>query len=171
MQQTLLDGMARMLAQTVNTLVLAEDDPQWSYSPDAALPAGKVPVTIAGAPAGDPAGGGAAVTLATYGSGPEPNTRDGIEYPRMQVRVRHENPLVGLYLDRMAYDALASVLQAFGQSVTVELPPAKPDQPDRWNLTDCYALQSEAQPLGRDESGRWEYVRNYQLTTERTPSA
>lgn len=170
-EQTVVDAMARLLADTANALVLAVDAPRWAYSPDAELPAGKVPVTIAGLPASDPAGGGAAVAVATYGSGPEPNTRDGIEYPRLQVRTRHENPLTGLYLDRVAYDALATVLQAFGSSVTVELPPAKPDQEDRWLLTDCYALQSDAQPLGRDDSGRWEYVRNYQLTTERTPTA
>jgi hypothetical protein len=162
--------MARLLATTVNTLVLDPDtDTLWAYAPDTELPAGKVPVTISGLPAADPAGGGAAVTLAPY-AGPEPNTRDGEEYPRLQVRVRHENPLAAMDLDRVAYDALATVLVSFGTAEPVELPVAA-GQTTTYLLTDCYALQSDAQPLGRDESGRWEYVRNYQLTTERAPAA
>lgn len=170
-EQTVVDGMARLLVNTANALVLDVDAQPWAYSPTAALPAGSVPVTIAGLPANDPAGGGAAVCVTTYGAGPEPNTRDGIEYPRLQVRTRHENPLEAMALDRVAYDALAAVLQAFGDELTVDLPPDQTGQPSTWTLTDCYALQSEPQPLGRDDSGRWEYARNYQLTTERITTA
>jgi hypothetical protein len=121
----------------------------WTYDPDAAIPAGVTPLGVAALPEGfDTA---AAVT--TYPGGPEPDVANGWEYPRMQVRVRAVNPLDALELDRAAFD----VLQGAGD---VTLPGGV------WFLQDCYALQSEAQPLGQDENGRWEFVRNYQLSTE-----
>jgi hypothetical protein len=97
-----------------------------------------------------PASGDKAVTLNTYPGGPEPDSRNGWEYPRLQVRVRAKNPLDALDLDRQCYLAL--------QGLSGDLPGTG------LVLQDCYALQSEAQPLGADTNGRHEFVRNYQLT-------
>ena len=142
MSQTIVDAIAKQLDALT----------AWTYSPTADMPSGAVPITVGGMPAKDPAGNGAAVCLTTYGSGPEPASKNGWEYPRMQVRVRHANALEAMALDRVAYDAL--------QELSGDLPGST------WHLTDCYALQSDAQPLGRDDGSRWEYVRNYQLTAE-----
>lgn len=119
-----------------------------AYSPTAALPVGQTPITImAMPPAGD-----LAVCVTTYGGGPEPDSTNGWEYPRLQVRVRATNPLDALDLDRAAYNAL--------QAAQGPLPDSG------WVLQDAYALQSEPTPLGPDDNGRHEYVRNYQLTAE-----
>lgn len=146
MTQTIVDAIAKQL----------DADTAWTYSPTTDLPAGSVPISVGGMPAKDPMGGGAAVCLTTYGSGPEPDSRNGWEYPRLQVKVRHANALEAMALDRVAYEAL--------QFSPADTPKALPGS--TWTLTDCYALQSEPQPLGRDDGSRWEYVRNYQLTTE-----
>lgn len=125
-----------------------------AYSPTAALPAGQTPITVGDMPP-DP---DTAVTVNTYPGGPEPDSLNAWEFPRMQVRVRARNPLEALDLDRAAYD----VLQATAGKYPTALPGGE------WLLQDCYALQSEAQPLGVDANGRHEYVRNYQLSTEHT---
>lgn len=95
-----------------------------------------------------------AVTLTVY-PGPEPDSRNGNEYPRLQVRVRASDALAALDLDRQAYDVL--------QANPGKYPAVLPDGP--WTLQDCYALQTEAQSLGVDANGRCELVRNYQLQT------
>lgn len=140
---TVLDGIGRLLAANVAG---------WDYATDRVLDPAKVPVTVAGLSESS----AAAVGVNTYPGGPEPNTRESVEYPRLQVRVRDEDSLAALDLDRLAY----GVLQAAPTGFPVNLPGGT------WVLTDCYALQSEAQPLGQDSNGRWEYVRNYQLTVE-----
>lgn len=121
------------------------------YNPDGVLDPELVPITVAASPATD----GPAITVTTYPGGPEPDSRNGWEFPRLQVRVRSDDPLAALALDRECFDALQFV-------------PAGP-RPGllpggSWFLQDCYALQSEAQPLGQDANGRHEFVRNYQLT-------
>lgn len=134
----IVDGLCRVLA----------GEGVGDYATDRALDPDMVPITVGAPPASD----GAAVTLTTYSGGPEPDSRNGWEYPRLQVRVRDADPLAALDLDRQCFDAL----QALG---TQTLPPDA-----GWWLQDCYALQSEAQPLGQDDNGRHEFVRNYQLT-------
>lgn len=122
------------------------------YDPAAVIPAGSVPITV-----GDmPPDFDSAVTINTYPGGPEPDTRNGWEFPRLQVRVRALNPLDALDLDRAAFNAL----QAAPGKYPTPLPGGS------WWLQDCAAVQSEAQPLGIDPNGRHEYVRNYQLATE-----
>ena len=116
------------------------------YDPAAVIAAGQVPIAVASMPPGD----GAAIVVTTYPGGPEPDSRNGTEYPRLQVRVRDANPLDALDLDRAVFD----VLQAAG-GVTLA---------GGWWLQDCYAIQSEAQPMGVDANGRHEFTRNYQLT-------
>lgn len=118
------------------------------YSPTEPLPAGEVPITVASSPPD----GDQAVTVTTYAGGPEPDARNGWEYPRLQVRVRATNPLDALDLDRACFNTLQAAQQLLPGGT--------------WWLQDCYALQSEAQPLGADDNGRHEYVRNYQLSTE-----
>lgn len=137
---SVLDGMCRLLAAAgVGT-----------YSPDAALPAGATPIGAVAFPSTK----GDAVCVTTYAGGPEPDSREGDEYPRMQVRVRARNPLDAIALDRQAFDALQ-----FRPGTTRTLP-----ETPEWLLSDCHALQSEPQPLGVDDNGRHEFVRNYQLT-------
>jgi len=133
-----VDGIARTLAAAQSG---------WTYDPDAVLDPDLVPITL-----GDlPPDGIDAVTITTYPGGPEPDSRNGWEYPRLQVRVRGANTLTALALDRAAYD----VLQALSG---VTLPGGT------WWLQDCHAIQSEAQPMGVDANGRHEFSRNYQLT-------
>lgn len=99
-----------------------------------------------------------AVCISTYNGGPEPDSRNGWEYPRLQVKVRAINPLDALALDLAAFDALQFTPGG----------PVPRDIGGGWYLQDCYALQSEAEPLGQDAQGRWEYARNYQLSAERS---
>jgi len=124
----------------------------WDYATDRELDPAKVPVCVAGAPESPDS----AVVVNTYPGGPEPDTGNGWEYPRLQVRVRALDPLEALALDRLAYDVL--------QATPGKYPDLLPST-TRW-LQDCYALQSDPQPLGQDSNGRWEYVRNYQLSVE-----
>jgi hypothetical protein len=137
---TLVDGIGQHLAAQIST---------WDYTTTGALDPDKTPVVIAGSP-DEP---DTVVVVTTYPGGPEPDTRNGWEFPRLQVRVRAVDPLAALELDRAAYD----VLQAAPGTYPVTLPNGQ-------TVQDCYALQSEAQPLGQDANGRWEFVRNYQLT-------
>jgi hypothetical protein len=116
------------------------------YNPTGVTDPTQTPIAVASMPAS----GGAAIVLTTYPGGPEPDSRNGWEYPRLQVRVRDANPLSALDLDRAVFD----VLQAAG-GVTLA---------GGWWLQDCYAVQSEAQPMGVDANGRHEFTRNYQLT-------
>lgn len=147
---SVIDGIARLLAAAgVGT-----------YDPDNPISAGQTPITVGAMPSSD----GPAVCVTTYAGGPEPDTRNGDEYPRLQVRVRHANPLTALDLDRSAYEALR--FTTGGPNTPGVLPGADP-----WWLQDCYALQSEAQPMGVDANGRHEYARNYQLTCRPNPPA
>lgn len=114
------------------------------------LPKNQTPITVATMPSG----GDKAITVTTYPGGPPPDSRNGWEYPRLQVKVRSKNPLTAMELDRDVFDVL--------QTASGPLPDTD------WVLSDCYALQSEAQPLGADDNARHEYVRNYQLSTHRT---
>jgi hypothetical protein len=134
-----VDDIGRLLAAEVTG---------WDYATNRALDPAKTPVCVAGSPE-EP---DAAVVVNTYPGGPEPDSREGDEYPRLQVRVRATDPLVALVLDQSAYD----VLQAAPAKYPAPLPSGR-------LMQDCYAMQSAAQPLGRDANGRWEYVRNYQL--------
>lgn len=117
------------------------------YAEDRPLDPEQVPIVVAVSPP-DPA---RVVVLNTYPGGPEPDSRNGWEYPRLQVRVRGLTPTEALDLDRSTFDVLQTAAGDLGNG---------------WMLQDCYALQSEAEPLGQDESGRHEYVRNYQLSCE-----
>lgn len=123
-----------------------------AYSPDAVLPDDETPITVGGLPAK----GVAAICVTTYAGGAEPDSRNGTEYPRLQVRVRHDDPLTAMDLERTTFEALQ--FRPGG--------PGPRELAGGWWLQDCYALQSEAEPLGRDSNGRWEYVRNYQLTCD-----
>lgn len=136
-----IDAMARIIA----------DAGCGVYDPNNPLPKGRTPITVAGLPAG-----GTAIAVATYAGGPEPDTRNLTEYPRLQVRVRSANPLAALALERTTFDALQFTHGGNGPR----------ELAGGWWLQDCYALQSEAEPLGRDGNGLWEYVRNYQLTVQ-----
>lgn len=135
---TYLDGLARKLdAGNVAT-----------YNPDGTpYAAGVTGVYLDGVPAVD----GDAVVLTVY-PGPEPDSRNGWRFPRLQVRVRAADAVAAQALDQDAYD----VLQAIG--------PVTLADPEGTFLQDCYALQSAPQPLGQDANGRHEYTRNYQLT-------
>lgn len=139
---SIVDGIARELAAAGVGV----------YDPDNPVPADQTPIAIGAMPPSK----GAAVVVTTYAGGPEPDSRNGDEYPRLQVRVRHKNPLQALALERSAYEALQF---RPGGARPRELPGADP-----WWLQDCHALQSEAQPMGVDANGRHEYARNYQLT-------
>lgn len=139
---SIVDGIARELAAAGIGV----------YDPDNPIPANQTPISVGVMPASK----GAAVVVTTYAGGPEPDSRNGDEYPRLQVRVRHKDPLQALALERSAYEALQF---RAGGARPRELPGADP-----WWLQDCYALQSEAQPMGVDANGRHEYARNYQLT-------
>lgn len=92
-----------------------------------------------------------AVALTPY-PGPEPDSREGDEYPRMQVRVRAGDVLAALDLDRAVFAVLQATPGGFPVGLT------------GWELSDCYALQSDPMPMGVDGNGRPEFVRNYQLT-------
>lgn len=137
---SIVDGIAQLLA----------DAGLGAYSPSDVLPADTTPITVASMPPTT----GAAVCVTTYPGGPEPDTRNGEEYPRLQVRVRDANPLTAMAMDRAAYDALHFTTDG----------PHRPRLVGNWWLQDCYAIQSEAQPIGVDANGRHEFVRNYQLT-------
>lgn len=121
------------------------------YATDRVLDPALTPITVATSPLSD----GPAITVTTYPGGPEPDSRNGWEFPRLQVRVRHADPLAALALDRACFAAL--------QFTPAGVAPG-PLPGGTWYLQDCHALQSEAQPLGQDTNGRHEYVRNYQLT-------
>lgn len=118
------------------------------FSTDSVLPSGQVPITVELLPPTPDL----AVAVTTYPGGPEPDSRNGWDYPRLQVRTRAVNPLDALDLDGACFDALQGAHGALDGTNAV--------------LQDCYALQSEAQPLGPDNNGRHEYVRNYQLSIE-----
>ena len=120
------------------------------YSPTDPLPADVVPIAVSGWPATHDT----AVVLTTYSGSPEPDSINGWEFPRLQVRVRATSPLDALRVERDTWRALQFTAAGPGPR---DLPGGG------WWLQDCYALQSEAEPMGRDENGRWEYVRNYQL--------
>jgi hypothetical protein len=119
------------------------------YNATGPLAQGETPITVGAMPKSP----GAAIVLTTYPGGPEPDTRNGWEFPRLQVRVRAQSPLDALDLDRAVFDVLQA--KAVGQY---------PVQLDGWWLQDCHAIQSEAQPMGVDANGRHEFTRNYQLT-------
>lgn len=124
------------------------------YSPTDPLPPDtEWPIAVAGWPAGF----GAGIVVTTYAGGAEPDTWGDSEYPRLQVKVRHADPLEAWRRERITWRAL--------QFQAVNGAPGPRDIGGGWWLQDCYALQSEAEPLGRDENGLWEYVRNYQLET------
>lgn len=127
------------------------------YATDRVLHSNLVPITVASYPDSK----GPAIVVTTYPGGPEPDTRNGWEYPRLQVKVRHVDPLEALALDRACFNALQFV--AAGAVGPRWLPG------DAWWLQDCHALQSEAQPLGQDSNERSEFVRNYQLTCWPSP--
>lgn len=143
MTAALVDGIARLIAAQVAGV---------DYATDRALDPALTPLTIGAGPSSD----GPAVVLNTYPGGPPPDTRNGWEYPRLQVRVRSDNPYGALDLDRDVFEALQPVAGRY------------PAPLFGWELQDCYALQSEAQPLGVDANGRHEYVRNYQLSVAPT---
>lgn len=117
------------------------------YATDRALDPAKPAITLLLLPESPDA----AAALTPY-PGPEPDSREGDEYPRLQVRVRAGDVLAALDLDRDVFDVLQAVPGMF------------PITLGGWVLTDCYALQSEPMPMSQDENGRPEYVRNYQLT-------
>lgn len=119
------------------------------YSTTAVLDPAKPAITVAVMPEAPDR----AVVLTPY-PGPEPDTRDGTSYPRLQARVRAGDPLTALALDA----AVFAVLQAVPGMFPITLPGGE------WELQDCYSLQSDPQPMGQDANGRTEYVRNYQLT-------
>lgn len=117
------------------------------YSPDEALPDGAVPIALSGMPPTD----GDAIAVSLY-AGPEPDSRNGWEHPRLQVRVRSADSLEAMRLDRVVFDHLQGRAH-----VTLE---------SGAYLQDCYALQSAPMPMGQDRNGRWEFSRNYQLTVK-----
>lgn len=123
----------------------------WQYSTTVVLNPARVQIHLGG----DPESPDAVVVLTTYPGGPEPDSRNGWTYPRLQVKVRGTDPLAALALDLDAFNAL-------------QFTPGGPQPRDIGGLflQDCYALQSEAEPLGQDSQGRWSYVRNYQLSVE-----
>lgn len=118
------------------------------YSPNTPILANAVPISISGFTSTHARG----IVVTTYAGGTPPDSRDGDEFPRLQVRVRAESPLDGLDLERAAWLALQF-------RVGGPVPRVVGD----WWVQDIHAIQSEAEPLGRDDSGRWEFVRNYQL--------
>ena len=148
---SVVDGVARALAAAGVGV----------YDPDNPIPANQTPIAVGAMPPSK----GAAVVVTTYPGGPEPDSRNGDEYPRLQIRVRHRDPLAAMALDRSAYEALQ-----FGHTSGPPNEPRLLDGPEPWWLQDCYALQSEAQPLGVDANGRHEYARNYQLTCWPVPA-
>lgn len=135
---TLVDALAGLIAARV---------PGLDYSTTRALDPAKTPITVGAFPPTT----GAAVALTTYG-GPEPDLRNGWQYPRLQVRVRSKHPYGALGLD----DDVAAALKPTGTPVLVA----------GWLLQDCYPVTSGAEPMGVDANGRHEYVRNYQLSVE-----
>lgn len=118
------------------------------YSPNDPIPAGSVPISISGFTGTHTRG----IVVTTYAGGTPPDSREDDEFPRLQVRVRAESPLAGLELERATWLALQFRV---GGPV--------PRVVGGWWVQDIHAIQSEAEPLGRDDSGRWEFVRNYQL--------
>lgn len=140
--------MTTLLERLGATLATATS---WKFSTTTAMPAG-VQIHLGGTPETPDD----VVCMTTYPGGPEPDSRNGWEYPRLQVRVRSKNPLTALDLDQTAFAALQFTPGG----------PAPRDIGGGWFLQDCYALQSEAEPFGQDAAGRWEYARNYQLSVE-----
>ena len=125
------------------------------YSPTTALPADTAwPIAVSGWPGKFTS----AIVLTTYAGAPEPDSWGGWEFPRLQVRIRHADPLEAQRRERELWRALQFTTNGPG-----------PRDIGGWWLQDCTALQSEAEPLGRDENGLWEYVRNYQLEAIPTP--
>ena len=131
-----IDGLARKLAAA---------DVGW-YSTTEAIPHDVVPISVAGMPGTK----GAAIGLYPYPGPESPDSRNGWEYPRMQVRVRHSDPLAAQQILRDVFD----VLQGIGPEVLE----------DGTVLQDCHALESGVLPMGQDANGRHEYTHNYQLT-------
>ena len=118
------------------------------YDPDNPIPADQVPISLGGF-TGTHASG---IVVTTYSGAIPPDSRENDEYPRLQVRVRAESNRAGLDLERDAWVALQF-------RVGGPVPRVVGD----WWVQDIHAIQSEAEPLGRDDAGRWEFVRNYQL--------
>lgn len=140
-----------MTALVAALATLLADAGVGDYATDRVLDPDMRPIVVGAMPPT----GAEVVLLTTYPGGPEPDSRNGWEYPRLQVRVRAADALAALEVDR----AVFAVLQAPG-------PQSLPG--DEWYLQDCYALQSEAAPMGVDANGRHEFARNYQLSVEPT---
>lgn len=137
---TLMDGIGALLAAAG----------VGDYATDRALDPLLPPIATGGWGKGNADG----YVITTYPGGPPPDSRNRWEYPRLQVRVRAKTQADALALDRAAYDVLQ-----FGPGAT-----KSQTLEGGWWLQDSFALQSEAQPLGADANGRWEFARNYQLT-------
>lgn len=118
------------------------------YDPDNPIPADQVPISISGFTGTHPSG----IVVTTYAGGTPPDSREDDQYPKLQVRVRASSPLAGLVLE---YDTWLAL------QFKVDGP--QPRVVGDWWVQDLHAIQSEAEPLGRDDAGRWEFVRNYQL--------
>ena len=116
------------------------------YSTTEAIPDDVVPISVAGMPGTK----GAAIGLYPYPGPESPDSRNGWEYPRMQVRARHADALAAQALLREVFN----VLQGIGPETL----------PDGTELQDCHALESGPLPMGQDANGRHEYTHNYQLT-------
>lgn len=125
------------------------------YSPDAPIPDAAVPISIAGFTGTHPV----CIAVTTYAGAMPPDSREGDEFPRLQVRVKAPDPMRAYELERDCWTAL---------QFTTTGPRPRQIDPDWW-LQDCYAIQSEAEPLGRGDDGGWEFVRNYQLHVNTTP--
>lgn len=131
-----IDGIARKLAAA---------GVGW-YSTTEQAPDGATLISVAGMPATV----GAAIGLYPYPGPDAPDSRNGWQTPRLQVRVRHPDALAAQALARSVYD----VLHGIGPEVLE----------DGTELTDCHAVESGLLPMGQDANGRHEYTHNYQLT-------
>ena len=114
------------------------------YAPDRELLAGLLPIVVGEVPALP----GPAVILTPY-EGPEPDSRNGWEFPRLQVRVRASDALAAAAI----HGEVFRVLQALS-GMTLH---------SGAYLQDCYALQSAPIPIGNDDNGRWHSTVNYQI--------